>query len=67
MFKLNRAAAIETGKVILFSIVVAVATALIVNFVKCFIIKGMNFAGNAKENGQFQEQLQVTHVAERIV
>ncbi len=33
MFKLNRAAAIETGKVILFSIVVAVATALIINFV----------------------------------
>lgn len=33
MFKLNRATAIETGKVILFSIVVAVATALIVNFV----------------------------------
>jgi len=33
MFKLNRAAALETVKVILFSIVVAVATALIVNFV----------------------------------
>lgn len=32
MFKLNRAAAIETAKVILFSIVVAIVTALVVNF-----------------------------------
>jgi MFS superfamily sulfate permease-like transporter len=45
MFKLNRAAAIETAKVILFSIVVAIATALVVNFVSMeFIMIGFLIA-----------------------
>lgn len=33
MFKLNRAAAIETGKVILFAIAVAIVTSLVITFV----------------------------------
>ena len=38
MFKLNRAAAIETGKVIVISIVIAIATALVINFVSMELI-----------------------------
>lgn len=45
MFKLNRAAAIETAKVVLISFVVAIATALVVNFVNMeFIMIGFLIA-----------------------